>query len=74
MLSAGIDVSEMRHLMVDLVEQFRLKNHPEFSGDGRKMNGGIGRTSDRAVNDHCIFKRFPGENVADTDSPFPPET
>ena len=70
MFAAGINVSEMGYLMVDLVEQLWFQVHSQFSGDRRKMDRGICGTADRTVNDNGVLKCFSGQNIADR-NPFP---
>ena len=56
MLTAWIDIANMGHFVVQVIEKFRLQRNPQFPCYGRKVDRGIGGASDGTVNDNSIFK------------------
>ena len=65
--AGGIDVAQMRHLMVDLVKQLNGEIIPQLSGDGGQMNGGVGGTADGAVNDDGVAESRRRHDLRDRD-------
>ena len=54
MLSTGVQVAEVWHLMIDLVKKFDGHFIGQLPGDAGQVQRGVGAAADGAVDDQCI--------------------
>ena len=66
--TGGIDVAQMGHLMVDLVEELDRQVIAQLPGDGGQVDGGIGGAGDGGVHHDGVFKALHGDDVLGLDA------
>ena len=68
--AGGIDVAQVGHLMVDLVEQLDGEVIAQLSCDGGQMDGGVCGAADGAVNDDGVAEGRGGQDLGGGDVLF----
>ena len=65
--AGGVDIAQMGHLMVDLVEELDRQVIAQLPGDGGQVDGGVGGAADGAVHNDGVAEGRGGHDLGDRD-------